>query len=325
MICMTSLVQQFAACEQAKNEIKITYPKDLIQEEIDKIKKHLPKTWDMMACILALARPIVEVVLLECGIFEAEKSEHVRGKRPIPAWTLMLILIASTLARIGSFREARKEFDRHPEWLKAIGLKKAPSHAKLSTFCKEKGPSFFKEFFYKLTGLLLEFGLIDDDQAAIIDSAPVEACMNFARANATPKLDTERVRAFFETIDFTIAVAMVRGNDQGTGSGKGKIFTDEMLVKFLSFQQTCGFLSRNQAIKYLKNHVDIGPLLGLPEGKVLSNTTLSNFEKRAPPLSMLMKPLVEQITTFFDEHPEYDENEPLALFFWSPESWQGSS
>jgi hypothetical protein len=322
---MTSLIQQFAAFEQAKNDIKITYPKDLIQEEIDKIKKHLPKSCDMMTCFLLMARPIVEVVLLECGIFEVEKPEHVRGKRPIPAWKVMLILIVSTLSRIGSFREVRREFDRNPAWLKAIGLEKALSHAKLSIFCKEKGPLFFKQFFYKLTGLLLDFGLIDDKQAGIIDSAPVEACMNFARANTGPKLDLERVRAFFEAIDFTAAVALARGNDQGTGSGKKKTFTDEMLVKFLCFQQTCGFLSRNQAITYLKKHADMALILGIPAGKVLSNPTVSNFEKRAPPVRMLMKPLVAQMTDFFDEHPDYDENDPLAFFFWSPESWQGPS
>jgi hypothetical protein len=322
---MMTIVQQFTACEQARNEIKITYPKDLIREEMDKIKKHLPKTFDMMACILALARPIVEVVLLECGIFEEAKPKHVRGKRPIPAWTLMLILIASTLSRIGSFREARREFDRNPAWLKAVGLKKAPSHAKLSMFCKAMGPLFFKQFFYKLTGLLLEFGVIDDKQAAIIDSAPVEACMNFARANTGPKLDTERIRAFFGAIDFTTAIALVQGNNKGAKPGKSKTFTDEMLVKFLCFQHTCGFLSRNQAIIYLKNHADISLLLGIPAGKALSNATVSNFEKRAPSQQVLMKSIVEQMTDFFDVHPDYDENEPLSFFFWAPGSWQGSS
>ena len=322
---MTSLIQQVEACEQERNELKIMYPKDLIQAEMDRIRKHLPKTWDMMACILALARPVVEVVLLECGVFEVEKPAHMRGKRPIPQSVLMLILISSTLARMGSFRQATKEFDEHPAWLRAIGLEKAPSHAKLSTFCKEKGPAFFKRFFYKLTGLLLDFGVIDENQAAIIDSAPVEACMNFARANSTPTLDAERVQAFFETIDFSATLALVNGSVEKPKRGKGKTFTDEMIIKFLCFQQACGFLSRNQAIKYLATHADICALLGLPEGKVLSNATVSNFEKRAPPLSVMMKSLVNQMTDFFDEHPGCDENEPLPFFFWSPESWQGSS
>lgn len=316
---MASLNQRFEMDEQERNSFKIAYPKDLIQEEIDKIKKHLPRSCDMMTRILVLARPIVEVVLLECGVFDVKKPANVVGKRPIPATTLMLIMIISTLDGIGSYRQAERSFNAHPAWLKALGLEKAPSYAKLSTFCKEKGPAFFKQFFYKLTGLLLDFGLIDNKQAAIIDSAPVEACMNFARANVDQRIDKDRLQAFFETIDFKPAIEMLGMYSRHPAHGK-KIFTDEMLVKFLCFQHVCGFLSRSQAIACLKYHPDLGPILGFPSGKIVSDYQLKSFEKWAPPISVLMTPLVDQMTDFFDEHVDYDENEPLVLFFWTSEN-----
>jgi len=40
---------------------------DLLRDEIEKIKKSIPKNYDDIAQFLAISRPIVELVMMNCG------------------------------------------------------------------------------------------------------------------------------------------------------------------------------------------------------------------------------------------------------------------
>jgi len=291
--------------------IEIAYPLGLIVEEVDKIRKRIPKSYDMVASILAMARPIVEVVLLEIGCFDNIAPVTGRGRRAIPTATMMLVVILSKIRSLGSYRETERALNNHPAWLKALGLKRAPHHSTMGKFCNRKGPEFFRRFFYKMTGLLMAFGLISERDAAIIDSAPVEANMNFARANTEPSLNVERLRSFFNSIDFS----RVRLGAFDRPSRKKK-YDNLSLFRFLVFEHACGFLSRSQALRYLEKHPEVASILGFPGGMIPCQATISNFERSVPRLGFLMRPLVDDIVDFFDSQDDYDENEPLAFFFW---------
>ena len=121
---------------------------NLLQDEIEKVKKKIPKGYDTIAQFLAISRPIIELTLMNCGDWTDQMQQVRPGKPALSHVSIMLILLLSKMRNV-SYRQIEREINDHPSWLHALNLSKAPSHAKLSTFRKEKGESFFKEFFDK--------------------------------------------------------------------------------------------------------------------------------------------------------------------------------
>jgi len=278
----------------------ISYPLDLLAEKINRVRKELPSSYDAVARILALARPIVEVVFIECGIFEPEAPRTGRGKPPASPVTLMLIHLLAKVGTIQYYRQVCRELAAHPAWLKALHLDKAPDHSTLYSFRKKMGLSFFKTFFHKLTALLVAFGLLKGDDAAIVDSAPVEARMNFARSNTLPKLDLDRLHDFFAAVDFKQALA---ARESPCGRGRKPKFDSLAMVKYLAFEQLAGFLCRTQGPRYLKKHPDAAALLGFAAGDVPTDQNIAAFERRNPPLGDLLAPVMGEIQAFFESVP----------------------
>jgi hypothetical protein len=203
----------------------------------------------------------------------------------------------------------------HPLWLKALGLKKAPNHSTMSKFRTRMGLEFFDAYFHELTNVLFTFGLISCEDKAIIDSAPIEACQNFARSNSGITINELRLQSFFDTVDFTPAVNLIA--PQGA-RGRKPAYSNEVLLKFLVFEKLCGFLSRSQALKHVKEHPSAAKIVGFNGKGVPSEATITTFLKRIPPLSWLMRVMVEPMTEFFDERSDYDDNDdPLHFFFRS--------
>jgi transposase len=297
-----------------QQEMPFGYPIDLLLAEIAKIQAKFLKSYDPIAQILALARPIVEVVMMESGYFEVP-PKSTKGRPRLSRVTLVTILLLEQIHQIGGDRQMERELGSHPAWLHALGLKKAPDHDTLGKCRNSFSPDFFGQFFHKMTALLFAFGIMTDDSAMITDSAPIEANQNFARSNALPKIDDQRLDAFFNALDLAQVLTLIASP---SGHGRPIKYSNDVLLRFLIFEKVCGFLSRSQALKYLTKHSATASLLGFDPDDIPTLQNLNAFLDRIPPINWLIRPLVDQITDFFDAQPDYDENDPLSFFFWNP-------
>jgi len=298
-----------------EKELKLPYPLEYTLRQIEKIKKKLPKSYDNIARLLAISRPVVELLLYEMGREDPEPAPNSKGRPGLSNATLLLVhLLAKTMIS-DSYRQFERILNAHSLWLKAIGLKKSPSHTTMSKFRTKMGAEFFDTWFHELTELLFALGLVKKDEPVIVDSAPIEACQNFARSNSGIQINEERLQDFFNAVDFTPALNLIAPS---SGQGRKPDYSNEVLLKFIVFEKTCGFLSCSQALKHLKNHPNAAKILGFNGKEIPSQVTITNFLRRIPPFPWLMRVLVEPITEFFDEHPLYEDNDdPLSFFFRS--------
>lgn len=301
--------------EQVKcGEKKLSFPLEYTLEQIEKLKKKMPKSYDNIARILAMSCPIVELVLFEMDYQEPVRPPGSRGRPALSEKPLLLVELLSQTFISDSYRQAQRVLNTHPSWLKALGLKKAPDHTTLSKFRKRRGPEFFDKYFHQLKELLYGFGLVDPGDDVIIDSAPIKASQNFARSNSGIKINEARVREFFNTVDFTPAVKLIA---PPSNHGRPQKYSNEVILKFNAFEKLCGFLSRSQALTYLKKHPQVAGIIGFMNGDIPTSSTIGGYINRIPPISWLMRVLVEPITDFFDSQQEYDDEDPLSFFFRS--------
>jgi len=141
--------------------------------------------------------------------------------------------------------------------------------------------------------------------------------MNFPRSNATPKLDTDQVRAFFETVDFDPLVQFVeayRADKFGPSGGRKPTYSALSKLRFLVFEYLGGFLSRSQTLKYVERHPTTGEQIGFPPGKVPVAQTIRMFEEGIPPFAILWDLLHPQVASFFGVPADDDEAD--AEFFF---------
>lgn len=174
------------------------------------------------------------------------------------------------------------------------------------------GVEFFDTYFHQLTELLFGFGLIKEGDDVIIDSAPVEASQNFARSNSGIQINEERLKFFFDTVDFRPVVKLIA---PPSNHGRKRTYSDELILKFIVFKKLCGFMSRSQALTHLKKHPSAAKIVGFSAGDILSTSTISNYLKRMPPISWLMRVMVDAITEFFESEADYDDQDPLSFSF----------
>lgn len=281
---------------------------DILRDEIEKIKNNIPKTYDDIAKFLAISRPIVEVVLMNCGDWTDQGEPQGPGKRPISHTSLMLIHILAKMINV-SYRDMERMLNAHSTWLHALKLDKAPSHSRLSVFRTEMGEIFFKTFFYELTALLYKLGLLKGE-GTIADSAPIKASMNFARANTTPTINVERVTEFFSSVDVSPAVKALKI------TRKGK-YDPAALIRFFMFEKLGGFLSTAQAIKFVKNNSEVARILGFANDTVPSQATFSYFVNTHGSIPTLLKPLVDSVTEYFNACKATPDESYIVFFFWS--------
>jgi len=279
-----------------------------LRDEVERVKSKLPKSFDPIARFLAISRPIVSVVLTNCGDWTDEVKREGPGKKPISHVSLTLIHMLAKALGV-EYRQVERELKIHPTWLKALKLKKAPSHARLSTFRTEMGESFFKAFFDNLTELLRKFNLIQSG-GAIIDSVPILASVNFAKANATPKINVERVREFFSSVDVDLAV---RALDI---SRKTK-YNPASFIRFFTFEKLGGFMSTAQALQFVQLHQEVAEILGFKNGQVPSQPSFNYFKNKHGSVPDLLTPLVDDVTDFFERCKATPEDIDIDFFFWS--------
>lgn len=295
-----------------EGESSLSFPERYTIKQILKIKKNIPKTYDNIARILALSTPVVELILFNMGYSEDESMPLGKGRPRIPIKTHCLIhLLAQTFVCNG-YRQTQRELNTHINWLRALKLEKSPDHTTMSKFRSIMGEGFFDEFFHQLTALLFKFEIIKKGDEVCIDSAPIEASQNFARSNAGITIDVERVKQFFSEVDYSPVLRLIAPEEN---CGRKRKYSDHSILKFISFQELGGFLSRNQAHTYVKKHPKVASVLGFKNGDIPSLPTINNYIKRMPPIPWLMKVMVDPITDFFDAQSDYDDSDPLSFFF----------
>jgi len=298
-----------------RQQVDFQYPLDVLVKEVKRVQKRLPRSYDTMARLMALSRPIVEVVMLEAGCYQEELERQGKGRPQVSRVSLMTLLLFQQVKGLAHDRQMQRVLAQQPQWLHALGLKKAPDHDTIGKFRNSLPPHTWDAFFHKLTASLFAFGLMTGDSEMIVDSAPVEANQNFARSNAAPKLDEARLEAFLDALDLTPALRLIAAPSD---RGRPAKYSNDVLLKFLLFEKVCGFLSRSQAVNYLPKHVKVARMLGFDPADLPTLANITSFLDRIPPVSWIIRPLVGQMTEFFDAQSEYDEEDPLALFFWGP-------
>jgi len=281
---------------------------NFLQDEIEKVKKKIPKGYDAISQFLAISRPIIELTLMNCGDWTDQIQQVGPGKPILSHVSLMLILILSKMRNV-SYRQIEREINDHPSWLHALNLSKAPSHAKLSTFRKEKGESFFKVFFDNLTELLNRFNLIHAEEV-IVDSAPIIASMNFARANSTPKINLDHVEKFFTCVDVSPAV-------QALYISRKQKYSPDSFIRFFIFEKLGKFLSTSQVLTYIKNHPKIAQILGFQDGNIPAQATFNYFIKLHGSIPQILSPMVDGVTEFFEMCEDTPEDTDIDFFFRS--------
>lgn len=294
------------------NQLKTSFPLEYTLEQMKKIKERFAKADDSISRLLKLAKPIVELIFYRMGYHEPVKPASTPGRKGYPTDALLLVHFLAQTFVADSYRQVQRMIEAHPRWLKALGLEKAPDHTTMSKFRTARGEEFFHAFFRELTSLLDEFGLFPKEATAIIDSAPIEASQNFARSNAGIEINEERVKSFFDRVDFTPAVNLIA---PACTQGRKRKYSNEQILKFVAFEKLCGFLSRSQALRHLKKHPNVAHILGLAPDDIPSQATITNYLERIPPIPWLMRVMVEPMTEFFHEQLEYDDADPLSFFF----------
>ena len=294
-------------------KLKVPFPYEYLVDEIERIKKKLPKRFDNIARFLAMSDPIIEVIFNEMGYFDKTTPKNSRGRPRFSTKLLLQVHLVAGLIGTDSYRQTQRMLNMHPDWLRALNIQKSPDHTTLSKFRHRMGQQFFDDFHDKLVEIMRDFNLFPEHIDAIIDSAPIEAYQNFAKSNAGISIDLERLEQFYNTIDFSPAVFLIEPQSQ-QNKGRKPQFSYEQILKFVAFEKLCGFLSRSQALLYLNAHKKVASIIGFTT-RIPSLGTINRYLKQMPPIPFLMKPLVDDIVDFFETSPDYNDDDPLYFFF----------
>ncbi|MEX2718356.1 MAG: transposase [Candidatus Sigynarchaeota archaeon] len=211
--------------------------------EAKRVREKIPRDYGPIARFFVIMRPFVRVFLL--ARWDWSKGRYrkgIPGRVPIPKESMLLIHLISHLGIIRSYRQVCEEIAQHEDWMRALKTKKAPDHTTLCRFRKEAGPELFDEFFAFSIVVLKQAGGLTADTGVIVDSAPIEACVNFARANKRIKIDEARMTDFLEKIEISRAdVLYPRKKKGGT--------RPSAIISLLMIFYLCRFLSRSQMLR----------------------------------------------------------------------------
>jgi hypothetical protein len=134
--------------------------------------------------------------------------------------------------------------------------------------------------------------------------------VNFARANATPIINVERVKEFFSSVDVTPAL-------RALGISRKTKYDPASFIRFSMFEKLGGFVSTSQALKFAKLHPEVAEILGFKKGQVPSQPSFTYFKRKYGSVPDLLTPLVDDVTDFFDRCEATPEDADIDFFFWS--------
>jgi hypothetical protein len=281
--------------------------------KIRKLRGKLPASWNPTARFSAMMRPLIHAfVLQEWDMHEQRYQKGKPGRPPIPVETKMLMML---LAHRGEFRSditTCKNVGENKDWMKALKLERVPDHSTLSKFRNQAGKAFFTAFFAFSIKVLQAIGALDGDDAVIADSAPVEAWVNFARANRHIELDETKV------VDFLSKIAIERA-DELYPRKNARGFKASSIFGMLLLYPLGGFLSRSQVRRAVDRSPAVKVALGLKD-KVPSWSSITYFIKQyGGNEEALLKPFVDATERYFDESTDVSEARVVSidsLFGW---------
>jgi len=278
--------------------------------EAKRIRERVPANWSPIARFFAILRPFIHVFLLARWDWSKERYRKGKpGKAPIPREAMLLIHLISHLGTIRSYRQMCDEIANHEDWMRALKLKRSPDHTTLSKFRKETGPELFDEFFTFSIAILKLIGGLVADTGVIADSAPIEACMNFARANKRIKIDETRVIDLLTKIEISRADSLYpRKRDGGT---KPSCIIGLLIIFYL-----CRFLSRSQMLREVAKYPTLMHALGLDDG-VPSQPSINYLVKQnGGDEKTLLKPFIDAIARYFEENPAMASEQSINVDFF---------
>ena len=262
-----------------------------------RIREKIPRNYSSIARFFVIMRSFIRVFLLARWDWSKERyKKGMPGKAPIPREAMLLIHLISHLGTIRSYRQMCEEIANHEDWMRALKLKRAPDHTTLSKFRKTAGPELFDEFFAFSIAVLKQIGGLGADTGVIVDSAPIEACVNFARANKRIKIDEARVIDLLSKIEISRADSLYPRKKEGATKSSS-------IISLLIIFYLCRFLSRSQMLREVAKYPALLHALKLDDG-VPSQPTINYFVKQnGGDEKALLKPFITAIARYFEENP----------------------
>ena len=174
------------------------------------------------------------------------------GMQPYSPIAVFKAILFAKLNKNMSDRELERHLLRNPRVAEAFGFDKVPSHQTFSHFKRERLTlEFLEETFNKLRDHLIDLGVIDFSSITI-DSAPIVAFANLAKANREVKLDDLMARALFEDEKYQSLAAQLVGRLGYKRTFPEHVLKRLMCLNMIVLYELGGFLSYAKISKYLK-------------------------------------------------------------------------
>lgn len=204
-----------------------------------------------------------------------------KGMPPFPAVAMFKAVIYAKLNKDMPDRELERELLRNPNLATGLGFDEIPNHRTISYFKKNRlTVELLAEFFNTLRDHLVNAGWIDYSSVTI-DSAPVNAFVNLAKANKEIKLNDALACTLFEDHTYqslaSNVISAMGFKRNGAVITKGRISCLNLVVLY----ELGGFLSQAKVAKYLEKEAHAALFKAVTSGiKIPSEVTTSNFKKQ---------------------------------------------
>jgi len=210
-----------------------------------------------------------------------EWTPGMSGMVPYSPVAVFKAILYAKLNKNMSDRELERHLLRNSHVAGALGFDKVPSHQTFSHFKRERLTiEFLEKIFNTLRDYLVDLGLIDFSSVTI-DSAPIIAFANLAKANRDVKLDDWMARALFEDETYQFLAGQLIGCLGYKRSFPEHVQKRLTCLNMLVIYELGGFLSQAKVSKYLKKNLHLLLLQVASLGPQLpSEASFSNFKKR---------------------------------------------
>jgi len=203
------------------------------------------------------------------------------GMQPYPPVAVFKAILYAKLNKNMSDRELERHLLRDLRVAEALGFDKVPSHQTFSHFKRERLTiELLEEIFNKLRDHLMDLGVIDL-ASVTMDSAPIIAFANLAKANREVKLDDSMACALFDDETYQLLARQLIGRLNYKTSFPDHVKKRFACLNMLILYELGGFLSYAKVFKYLKKKEHlllqqaVSSCTQLPSG-----ASFSNFKKR---------------------------------------------
>jgi transposase len=203
------------------------------------------------------------------------------GMQPYSPVAVFKAILFAKLNKNMSDRELERHLLRNPHVAEALGFDKVPSHQTFSHFKRERLTiELLEEIFNSLRDHLVDCGLIDFSSVTI-DSAPIVAFVNLAKANREVKLDDSMARVLIEDERYQFLAKKLIGCLGYKTSFPEHVKKRLACLNMFVLYELGGFLSYAKVSKYLKKkkHLSLQQAVS-SDVKLPSEPTFSNFRKR---------------------------------------------